>query len=137
VDNREQVVKLVGESLDLVIAVGDDSAYLAVGRGAMDALKRVVERSQAERGKPVQPFQISVALVPVLKFIAEVGDESTRQIARRVVDAVKDLAGKDAVRLTASPIERGVQIRFEVEEAGLKAAALGTPGAAPLGGPLP
>lgn len=137
VDDREQIVKLVGEEVDLVIAVGDESAYLAVGRGAMDALKKIVQRSQSERGKPAQPFQVSVALVPLLKFLAAVGDESARQNAQHMADAIKGLAGKDAMRLTVSPIERGVQIRLEAEEGVLKAAASATPAAVPLGGPLP
>jgi hypothetical protein len=132
VENRPQVVKLVGENLDLVVAVGEESAYLAVGRDAMDALKQVVARSQAERGKAAQPLAVTVSLIPLSRFIAEVGDEQAKQNFRRIHEQIKGLAGKDALRLTVNPVERGLQIRLEAEEAVLKAAA----SSAPIGGPM-
>lgn len=132
VQNREQVVKVLGENVEIVVAVGDESAYFSVGRNAMGALKQVVERSQAERGKSALPLQVTVAFVPLLRFVAEIGDEQTRQNAQRISDLVKPLAGKDAVRLTLGPIERGMQFRLEVEEAVLKAAVASSP----IGGPM-
>lgn len=137
VENRQQVVKLVGENLEVVVAVGDDSAYLALGRNAMAELKKVVEQSQAERGKPVQPFQLSVALVPLSKFLSGIGGPDMQQNWIRIHGQIKGLAGKDALRLTASPIQHGIQVRLEAEEGVLKAAASAAPLGGPMGGPSP
>jgi len=99
----------------------------------MAELKKVVERSQAERGKTAVPFQLSAALVPLSKFLSTIGSQQMQQNWSRIHDQVKPLAGKDALRLTASPMERGIQVRLEAEEAVLKAAA----SSAPIGGPMP
>jgi len=101
----------------------------------MAALKQAVDQSQAGRGTSVQPFQVSLALVPFSRFVAAVGDENARQTFERISKQISGLAGKDAVRLTVSLVPRGVQIRLLVEEAVLKAAAaaspVGVPGATP------
>jgi hypothetical protein len=131
IQDREKLVKIVGENLDVAVAVGDESAFFALGRNALATLKQVVEQSQAQRGKSVQPLQVTVAFVPLVRFIAEIGDEQTQQNFRRLYDLVKPLAGKDAVRVTAGAIPRGMQVRLEVEEAVLKAAAMSSP----IGGP--
>lgn len=44
-NDREKVVQLVGENLDIIIGVGKEKAYLAVGRNAKSTLKKAIERS--------------------------------------------------------------------------------------------
>lgn len=136
-ENRDQVAKLVGENLEVVVGVGDEAFYVALGRGAIVALKQAVDQSQADQGHAVQPFQVSVALVPLSRFIAAVGDANARQTFERISKQISGLAGKDAVRLTVSPIERGMQVRLLLEEGVLKAAATAAPGGVPGANPAP
>ncbi len=70
-DNRDKIVKAIGETLDIVIGVGPDSVYLAVGRDALATLKRVIGASATARGVPM--LDLVLAAEPVARFIAAVG----------------------------------------------------------------
>lgn len=134
-DERERVTKLIGEEVEIVVAVGDKAVLVSLGRGAMEALKKTIDASQAAPGKAVEPFQINLSLAPFSRFMSVVGDENVQLAFERISEQISDLAGKDSVRLTISPIARGVQIRLLAEEGALKALANFAPPGMPVPGP--
>ncbi len=71
----EKVRKIFGEPLALYYGTGPKSAYLAVGSGSLDLLKKTIDASAAEPNKAVLPMQASLALGPVIDFIASLRED--------------------------------------------------------------
>ena len=64
-DNRETVVKFIGENLDIVVAVGKDNVYVAAGREPRAKLKAAVAASNEAGAKTVPPVRASYAFQPI------------------------------------------------------------------------
>ena len=120
-DNRDQLVKLIGETAEIVIGIGPEAVYVAVGRDPMETLKQAISKSQAQSAEAVPLLKVSVALGALAKFAAEAGEEEDKPQAALLASLLAEAAGKDHVNLVATPIERGVRLRLEIEEGLLKA----------------
>ncbi len=114
--DREKAVQLIGETIDIVIGVGKENAYVAVGRDAAAALKKAIEASSEIGSKAVSPAEISIAAKPIAGLVATIGKPHERSQAAMVESELKKTPGKDHVILTVQPIANGVQIRLEVEQ---------------------
>ncbi len=115
-EDREKVVGLIGEKLEVVIGFGDDSAYVAVGRDAMSTLKKAIEQSADEASQPVPPVRLSLALRPIAEFVAKVGEAKDRPKAALIAEELAKTSGGDRVHLVAAAIPDGVRYRLEVEK---------------------
>jgi len=114
-EDREKVVSLVGESLEVVIGIGEDSAYVAAGRDALGTLKRAIAASAKGASQKVPPIRLSLAVDLLAEFIAEYGDAKDRPGAAKLAELLGESPGKDGVNLVAHPIPRGVKYRLEAE----------------------
>jgi len=116
-DDREKAVSLIGDSLDVVVGMGEESIYVAAGRDAMKTLKQALADSSDEAYRTVPPMQMSMALKPIAEFAAVVGDdEQERKHAKMIATFLEDVSGRDNVSMTARPIKHGVSLRIEAEE---------------------
>ena len=115
-ENREKVVQLIGEKLEVVIGIGPQSIYLAAGRDAMATLRRAIEASVAEAAHTVPPVEITLALEPLARFVATVGKDKDRPGAELIQAELKKTPGVDHIRLVAQPIPQGISYRLEVEQ---------------------
>jgi hypothetical protein len=112
---------MVGDTLDVVLGIGDDKVLLAVGRDAAKKLKGVIDRSKANHDKEVLPMQVSFSLKPIAKFIADVAeDDNVKARAAGVASALEKADGKDHITLTSKSVTNGVRVRLEAEEGLLK-----------------
>jgi hypothetical protein len=132
--DRAQVVKMFGETATVVLAVGDESVFLAGGKNALAALRSVIDKSAAEPAKVVPPFQASLALLPLMQFAAEVNKNDPT--GAMLAGALAGSQGKDHLSISVSSIENGVRVRFELEEGILKAIGAMSKGVAPGGSGL-
>jgi hypothetical protein len=119
---HELISHLFGDKVDLVLGIGDDSAYLAVSSDAAKTLKGVIDKSKAAPGKSAQPLQVSIALTPIARLIAEIyaargGD---KQAAEMVVKVLSAANGQDHVKLSATLIPNGSKVQLELEEGVLR-----------------
>ncbi len=114
--NREQAVKLIGETIDIVIGVGKENAYVAAGRDAAAKLKKAIDESHEIGAKTVLPVEISIAGRPIAGFVAALGKPNDRPKAERVATELEKTEGKDHILLTVKPISNGIRMRLEVEE---------------------
>jgi len=138
-EDRDKIVQIVGESFEIVVGIGAESAYVSAGRDAMKTLKEAITKSREESSLAVPPMQVSLALGALADFIAELGDEEDRAQAAQLAALLADAAGKDHLNLVVKPIERGAQLRLEIEEGILKAigTAAQTKGPGALGPGMP
>ena len=111
---EESVKKIFGDVVELYIGTGPDSAYFALGKGSLELLKSVMDKSASEPNKPVQPFQLSIALTPILKFAASVNPNDPH--VAMVANQFELAQGKDHILVNAKPISGGMMYRVEVED---------------------
>jgi hypothetical protein len=121
-DGRENLVKLIGEKLIVVIAVGKDNVYVGAGRDVGDKLKKAAVASGQTGPKSVPPVSISYAIQPIAGAVAELGKPGERPVAQMAVAELKKTPGEDHVSLTARSITNGTQVRLEVEKGVLRLA---------------
>jgi hypothetical protein len=130
----QKLAALVGDTLEVVLGIGDDRLLIAAGRDAANTLKKTLDESKNAAGKEVLPLQVAVAVTPIAKFIAQVDeDEEAVAAAGKLTEALKNAGDKDHVVLTMRSISRGFRLRLEVEEGLLKALVSMTPMPGPLG----
>jgi hypothetical protein len=114
----EEGQKVLGETLDVVVGIGPQAGYLAIGEQGLDLLKQVIDESAKRPGAAVPPMQVNVALAPIFKFAAEKGEEP--QVAM-LAEALSQAAGQDHVKLTVIPVTNGQKVRLLLEQGVLEA----------------
>jgi hypothetical protein len=115
-EDAQKLVQLLGEKLDIVIGVGKENAYLAVGRDALATLKKAIDASARAGAKAVSPLDLSFAVKPVASLVAVAGKPEERPQAAMVVSELKKTPGQDHIHLTVCPIDNGVQVHLEIEQ---------------------
>jgi hypothetical protein len=136
--DEEEMAKVFGDTLNIVVGISENSIYLGVGPEAVKTLKQVIDKSKAEAGKTIPPLRIVVAAGPIAKFIAAMEEnEDTVKWA----SGLEQSGGKDHITIIAKAIPNGANMRVEVEEGILKmlgtAIAEGFKQGMPGGGPDP
>lgn len=110
--------ELLGEKLEILIAIGPKTVLVTGGKDAAALLKKIVERSAAEASKPVPPLQLNVALIPILKFYKSVDNNP---IVAGVLSSLEQ-SGGDRISLTSQATPLSSTGRLEVQEGIIKAA---------------
>ena len=124
----QKLATMVGDTLEVVLGIGNDRVLIGVGRDAAKSLKKAIDQSKGAAPKEVLPLQITVAVTPIAKFIAEVDeDDETVAAAGKLAEALKKAGDKDHVLITRQSISHGFRLRVEVEEGVLKALVSMTP----------
>ena len=112
---------LVGETLDVVIGIGSENAYVAVGRDAMKTLDEAIDSSKSKASEPILPMRMTLAATPIAKFVAVVArKDAVKAIANKVAEMLEETKGKDHLVVTSTPIPLGGKLRIELEEGILK-----------------
>jgi hypothetical protein len=120
-EDREKIVRMIGENVDVAIGVGEEAVYVAAGRDAVDALRKVIQNSKKEGATVVPPLRISVAVGALADFMAQVGEGQDRAQAAVVAALLESAAGSDHVNIVASAVDRGLRFRLEFEQGILEA----------------
>ncbi|MHB1034437.1 MAG: hypothetical protein ACYC35_07875 [Pirellulales bacterium] len=117
--DTEKLAKILGGKLDVVVGLGNQSVYVAIGKDCAATLKKVLDRSAGNPFEvPVPPMQLSVALSPIFKFAGTIG-EADPMIAM-LSGSLAKAEGKDHITLTAKAAPNGVTYRLEAEEGIIK-----------------
>lgn len=112
--DAENLIRLVGEKLDIAVATGADVVFVAAGFEAKKALLRAIDGSSEL--KPIKAVQASLALKSLAETIAKFGARGRdREQAAAVARALADCEGSDRIHLTAEPIPHGLRWRLELE----------------------
>jgi Tfp pilus assembly protein PilN len=118
----QKLVALVGDTLDVVLGIGDNKVFVAVGRDADKTIKEAIDKSQSEAGKEIPASQIVLSGLKIAKFVSAVADdEQVKTVADKMVSALEQSGGKDHLTIVTGPIPNGARVRLEFEEGILKA----------------
>lgn len=115
-EEGDAIAKIYGDEIDLVIGTGAKQVWLGFGKGALEHLKQIIDRSEADADKSVPPVQFSASLATLIQ-LQPPGDEPDPTLAT-LVSALQGT--KDRITLTVLPRENGVDVHFEGEEGFLK-----------------
>ncbi|MBX9787972.1 MAG: hypothetical protein K2Y37_03575 [Pirellulales bacterium] len=119
-EEGDLISKIIGSEVELVIGIGDKSAYIAIGANGLDELKKAIDKSEEEAGKSVPAIEFSASLVPLVKLAA--GQPDADPNLATLATALEGTA--DRVVVTVKPIENGVHMHLDGQDGILK--ALGT-----------
>lgn len=110
--------ELLGDKLEIVVGIGPKSVVVTGGKNAESLLKQIVEGSAANASKTVPPFQLNVALIPILKFYKSVDNNP---IVAGILSSLEK-SGGDRISITSQTGPRSSTGRFEIQEGIIKAA---------------
>jgi len=114
--------QLFGESLEVAVGIGDKSAFLALGRDCLSAVKGVIDTSAENQGKSVAPMEMTVAIQQIIEVAASLADEKDQENLQMVATMLEEnVEGRDHVRIVVQPIPNGARTRIEAEEGVLRA----------------
>jgi hypothetical protein len=118
IPNREpEARELLGDKLEIVVGIGPKSVFVSGGKGAEALLKKVLDRSAAEKDKTVPPLQLNIALLPILKFYKSVDDNP---IVAGLISALEQ-SSSDRITITSEAGARNSTTRIEIQEGVIKA----------------
>jgi hypothetical protein len=108
---------LFGEKLDFVVASGKSSIYFAAGKDIENVLKKVIDRSSSQAGQPAQPVQVSLSVLPIVKFYQSIDEENpiTAAIAGSLISSLEQEGG-DKLLITGAASPKSMTYRVEVQE---------------------
>lgn len=120
--DKPEARRMLGEQLDIALALGNDSFYFAAGEDCMAKLTAAMDASGSSQ--PVKPMQMSIALQPILKTIGEL-DPTGNPILADLNEALLTAEGMDEIHMTAEGMDGQIRGRLELESGVLKAIGAG------------
>ncbi|NOY43058.1 MAG: hypothetical protein GXP26_14640 [Planctomycetes bacterium] len=124
-EDEEEARQLFGEQLDIIVGIGKQSVYFALGRDALEAVKGIIDTSAADQGKSVPPMEMTFSLNQIMAVAAAFAEDEEKPMLESVADMLSNEANaRDHVRVVVQPIENGARTRVEAEEGVLRAAIM-------------
>ncbi len=120
--NDDQAKQFFGDNLDVYLVIGEHRVYIALGKGSIELLKSVIDKSETASPEPLPPFQMNVSLSPIVEFVNTV--QPGNPITSAISQVLTSSEGKDQVRIRAKMIENGATYRIEAQEGVLKVLGL-------------
>jgi len=117
----EEAKQVLGDKLEIIFAVAPKRFFVAGGKDAEGLLKKVVDASAAAPEKSVPPMQMTIAVLPILKFYRSVDDNP--MVAGLI--ASLEQTGNDRVTILSEAGARSSTTRVEVQEGVIRAAGEG------------
>ncbi len=125
-EDEENARKLFGETIDVAVGIGRETAFFALGRDCLETIKEVIETSAASPQKSVPPMEMSFALAQIMEAVEGFVDEDERAPIEMINNMLGNEAnGRDHVRIVVQPIPNGARTRIEAEEGVLRAIGMG------------
>jgi len=109
--DEEEVQKLFGDKLSILVGIGTDSVYLGAGSDPLPLLKTSIEKSKTV-GELESMNQYNAFLAPILRFASGVAPEEALE---KMADTLEE-NGKDRISVFSDVIENGIESRLEMED---------------------
>ena len=125
-DHNEKATKLLTENGEMIVGVGKNAVYFAIGADPVAAVKAAIAASAKSPKKAIMPFEMTIGMKQALEFAKSVAEEDKKPLIDDLAEAVDSAAsGSDHIRLVGEPIENGIRTRLELQEGVLKAIGKG------------
>lgn len=121
VPEHEKARQFIGPTMQIVLATGDKTVYVAAGKDPQALLKQVIDASAADANKATTPAELSISLAPILRFAADA--EPNNPGLRAILPQLENLKN-DKIFIRTNVDGSMVSYRIAVEEGVLKAIGL-------------
>jgi hypothetical protein len=110
-----QLRKMFGEEIDVAVGTGDKVAWLVVGDGALNELKRAIDESAVAASKPMEKnAQMKLDLKPILQYIGSY--ESQPGVLKTIGDTAGAFNGTPVIQMQQTATDQGVKGELTVSE---------------------
>jgi hypothetical protein len=109
--------EIFGDNFDMIVGISPKSMLVSGGKNAEGLLKSVLQKSSQEAEKSTLPFQLNVALLPILKFSKSINENP---IVNRMISAIEQ-GGNDRVSITTTATATSTTTRVEIQEGLIRA----------------
>ncbi len=118
-----QAREALGESVRLIMGVGGERVYFAMGPRGEESLKKAIDESAAKAGQPISPpGELIVSVGQILTAAEKVAPPNAAPMIGMILSGMEDVpAGADRLIVTSEPIDGGLRVRYLLEEGVLKA----------------
>lgn len=121
-EDKEKARQLFGEEMAVVLGVGDESSFIALGSNPIELAKQVFSASSRAPQREVLPAEMIFSLKPILEAVAAWSeDEQSAQLEMIAQMLANETPGRDHVRMSVEMVDDTARTRFEVEEGALRA----------------
>lgn len=112
---------VLGSDFEVVLGIGEQSGYLAVGENGTGLLKQVIDHSHNEWEQPQLPSQIKISLLPLLKFFQSM--ENDNLLLSSVLVSLSEVGDMDQISIETHPLKQGAVSRITLEDGALRVIA--------------
>jgi hypothetical protein len=112
-EGEAETRELFGDKLEVMLGTGKNSFFVSLGKDSESLLKKVIDRNSSSAGTAVPPFQLNVALLPILKSYSSV--DAGNPIVAGLVSTLEQEGG-DKLIVVNSVGPRSSTFHIEVQE---------------------
>lgn len=109
--DEEEVQKVFGEKITVLIGIGTESVYFGVGSDPLPLLKASIDKSKTV-GELESLNQYNAFLTPILRFASGMSAEPALE---KMADTLEE-NGKGRISVFSNVIENGIESRLEMED---------------------
>jgi hypothetical protein len=114
--------EVFGENFEMIIGISPKSVVVSGGKNAEGLLKSVLQKSLQEQEKSVSPLDLTISLLPILKFSKSI--DSNNPIVSRMITSLEQ-SGNDRVSITNKGTATSTTTRVEIQEGVVRAGGEG------------
>lgn len=109
----ESLMKIIGDKVNIVLGIGNDKAYAAVGKDPVGTLKKAIDANSSASQPPEIIGQYNLFLAPIMNLVAVVETEEPmiEQMRQKIQQA-----GKDRIRVTYDVKNDEMLVRSEIQD---------------------
>lgn len=110
----EKAKKIFGEEIELVIGTGPKSAWVCIGQGAGDQLKKLIDACAISSSSSEAPNQFNLFAGPILKFADAV--EESNDVLKALAAKADDYKGSDMITVRTTVKGRTQKSEISIHE---------------------
>ena len=111
-EDTEELVEAFGEQIQIVIGIGQQETYVALGSDPTALLKRAIDGTAAEES-PATLGLYNFNIAPILSFIGQM--ESDQPMLQSMADALAE-GGRDGLQYEMKPLKNGFSVRMDLQD---------------------
>ena len=110
----EKLAKVIGEKLNIVLGIGQDKAYAAVGKNPIGSLKKAIDANASSgASRPDLMGQYNLFVAPIVNLISQI--ETEEPMIEDMRQKIEE-AGKDRLRFTYNVVNEEMKMRSEIQD---------------------
>ena len=106
-------IKLFGERVNVILGIGKDQVYVAVGKNSESTIKKSIDLNAKQSSKADVIGQYNVFIAPIMKLAADI--DPSEPMAQMLRDKIEEV-GKDRIRVTWDLVDGQIRGRMEMQD---------------------